>query len=80
MPTFALNGNPLVYFAAFKMHIDLYPPVRGDQKLQKEISVYKGEKGNLKFPLDRPIPYAFISKIVKIRAKERLQKPAPRRS
>ncbi len=69
MPTFALSGN-LIHFAAFKAHIGLYPPVKGDAKLQADISPYKGEKGNLKFPLDQPIPYALITRIVKFRVKE----------
>ncbi len=71
-PRSTLNGD-LVYFAAFKNHIGLYPPVKGDEKLKKEISAYKGEKGNLKFPLNRPIPYALIGKIVRFRVKEHLQ-------
>src|SRR5690242_7870961 len=50
MPAFRLNGI-LVYFAAFKNHIGLYPPVRGDAKLEKSIAPYAGEKGNLRFPL-----------------------------
>lgn len=65
IPAFTLNGKILVYFAAFRQHIGLYPPVKGDAKLQKEIAAYKGEKGNLKFSLNRPIPYALIRKIVK---------------
>ena len=69
MPTFTLNG-PLVYFGAFKKHIGLYPPVRGDENLMSEISIYEGEKGNLRFPLNKPIPYALISKIVKVRIRE----------
>src|ERR1700677_601907 len=56
IPTFKLNGA-LVHFAAFQRHIGFYPPVRGDAKLEKEIASYRGEKGNLRFPLDRPIPY-----------------------
>jgi len=68
MPTFTLKGN-LVYFAAFKTHIGFYPPVR-DKKLRAEASVYAGEKGNLKFPLDKPIPYALISRLVKARVRE----------
>jgi uncharacterized protein YdhG (YjbR/CyaY superfamily) len=71
MPTFALMGN-LVHFAAFKNHIGLYPPVKGDEKLNVEIAPYRGEKGNLRFPLDGPIPYTLISKIVKFRVKEQL--------
>lgn len=69
MPAFTLNGV-LVYFAAFKKHIGLYPPVRGDERLQKAISIYAGEKGNLKFPLDQPIPYPLIERIVKLRVKQ----------
>jgi uncharacterized protein YdhG (YjbR/CyaY superfamily) len=68
IPAFTLDGT-LVYFAAFKKHIGFYPPVR-DAKLRREVSPYAGEKGNLQFPLDEPIPYALISKIVKARVKE----------
>src|SRR5690349_5852389 len=56
MPAFKQNGV-LVHFAAFKNHIGLYPPIRGDASLEKAISPYAGEKGNLRFPLDQPIPY-----------------------
>jgi uncharacterized protein YdhG (YjbR/CyaY superfamily) len=73
MPAFTLAGV-LIYFAAFKKHIGVFPPVRGDQKLSKQIARYRGEKGNLKFPLDEPIPYELISKIVKFRVKEQAQK------
>ena len=69
MPSFTLNGA-LVYFAAFKNHIGFYPPVRGDAKLMKDISMYAGEKGNLRFPLTQPIPYGLIRRIVKARQKE----------
>ena len=69
MPAFALDGD-LIYFAAFKKHIGVYPPVRGDEKLNKELSRYRGEKGNLKFPLDEPIPYELIARVVKFRVKE----------
>ena len=75
IPTFRLNGV-LVYFAAFKKHIGFYPPVRGDAKLEKAISIYAGEKGNLRFPLDQPIPYHLIKRIVKLRVKQNLSKRA----
>ena len=68
MPAFKLHGE-LVYFAAFKNHIGLYPPVQGDAKLMKDVDVYAGPKGNLQFPLDEPIPYELIARIVKQRAK-----------
>jgi uncharacterized protein YdhG (YjbR/CyaY superfamily) len=63
-----------VYFAAFKKHIGIYPPVRGDAKLEKSISRYAGVKGNLQFPLDQPIPYGLIERIVKLRVKQNLSK------
>jgi len=69
MPAFRLNGV-LVYFAAFRKHIGFYPPVRGDAKLQKAIAAYAGEKGNLRFPLDQPIPFDLIERIVKLRVKQ----------
>jgi uncharacterized protein YdhG (YjbR/CyaY superfamily) len=72
IPAFTLGG-PLVYFAAFRKHIGFYPPVTGgDRKFRIEKSAYEGPKGNLKFSLDKPIPFALIGKIVKLRAKENL--------
>ena len=73
IPAFRLNGI-LLYFAAFKKHIGLYPPVRGDAKLVKAASAYAGEKGNLQLPLDHPIPYGLIGKIVKFRLKQNSSK------
>jgi uncharacterized protein YdhG (YjbR/CyaY superfamily) len=73
IPTFTLNGT-LVHFAAFKQHIGFYPPVRGDARLEKESSAYAGEKGNLRFPLDQPIPYGLIGRLVKLRVKHSLLK------
>ena len=69
MPSFT-QGRTLVYYAAFTNHIGLYPPVKGDAKLRTQIARYANEKGNLKFPLDEPIPYALIGRIVKARVKE----------
>jgi uncharacterized protein YdhG (YjbR/CyaY superfamily) len=73
MPTFTLSGV-LVHFAAFKKHIGLFPPLRGDAGLQKAVAPYAGEKGNLRFPLDRPMPYGLIKRIVKLKVKQNLSK------
>ena len=73
MPTFTLKGN-LVHFAAFKKHIGFYPAPTGTEKFRKELSVYKGAKGSVRFPLDEPIPFDLISKIVKFRVKENLER------
>jgi uncharacterized protein YdhG (YjbR/CyaY superfamily) len=75
MPAFALNGM-LIYFAAFKNHIGIFPPVKGDAKFQKDSAAYRGPKGNFKFPMDSPIPYALIERIIRFRLKEHLETKA----
>jgi uncharacterized protein YdhG (YjbR/CyaY superfamily) len=60
----------LVYFAAFKNHVGLYPPVRGDARLEAAVAPYAGEKGNLRFALDRPIPFALIKRIIRLRVRQ----------
>lgn len=73
IPAFKLNGV-LVYFAAFKQHIGFYPPVKGDAALERAVAPYAGEKGNLRFPLDQPIPHALIERIVRLRVQQNLAK------
>jgi uncharacterized protein YdhG (YjbR/CyaY superfamily) len=73
MPTFTLKGN-LVHFAAFKNHIGFYPVPTGIEKFKNELSVYKQGKGSVQFPLDQPMPLELISRIVKFRVGENLQK------
>ncbi len=68
MPAFFQDGA-LVYFAAFKKHLGLYPPVR-EPSLAAELQRYTGPKGNLQFPLSEPMPHALIAKVVKARIKE----------
>jgi uncharacterized protein YdhG (YjbR/CyaY superfamily) len=75
MPTFTLKGN-LVHFAAFKKHIGFYPVPTGIEKFKNELSAYEGGKGSVQFPLDKPIPYDLISKIVKFRVEENMKKAA----
>jgi uncharacterized protein YdhG (YjbR/CyaY superfamily) len=62
IPTFKLNGSSVVHFAAFKKHIGLYPPA--PKEFKKEVAQYEGPKGNLKFPMDKPIPYDLVTRIV----------------
>jgi uncharacterized protein YdhG (YjbR/CyaY superfamily) len=73
IPTFTLNGN-LVHFSAFKNHIGFYPTPSGIEKFKNELSAYEMAKGSVKFPLDKQIPFDLISKIVKFRVKENLEK------
>ena len=73
IPTFTLEGN-LVHFAAFKTHIGFYPAPSGIAAFKKELSVYEGAKGSVQFPMDKPLPLALVTKIVKFRVKENLEK------
>ena len=63
MPSFTLDGH-FIYFAAFKKHIGIFPPVRGDEKLQQDLNPFRGEKGNLRFPLSAPMPYDLIERVI----------------
>ena len=65
MPAYKLNKKPLVYFAAFKNHIGFYATPSGHSEFQDELSKYKQGKGSVQFPLDKPIPYKLIERIVK---------------
>ena len=78
IPTFTLNGN-LVHFAGYKNHIGFYPTPSAIAAFKKELTVYKGAKGSVQFPLDKPLPLALIGKIVQFRVKENLQKAAVRK-
>ncbi|SHK13637.1 iron chaperone [Desulforamulus aeronauticus] len=73
MPTFALHGN-LVHFAAYKNHIGFYPTPSGIDAFKRELSEYKGAKGSVQFPLEKPLPYGLISDIVKFRVAENIKK------
>jgi uncharacterized protein YdhG (YjbR/CyaY superfamily) len=70
MPTFKLNGKNLVHFAAFKTHIGFYPTPSAIATFKKELSQYKQAKGSVQFPIDKPIPYDLVKKIVIFRVKE----------
>ena len=79
MPTFMLNGV-VVHFGAFKEHIGLFPPVRGNAALTEAASRYAGEKGNLRFPLAKRMPLGLIARIAKHRAKQNLERAAARKA
>jgi uncharacterized protein YdhG (YjbR/CyaY superfamily) len=78
MPAFRQHGI-LVYFAAWKTHIGLYPPISGDKAVEKAIALYAGPKGNLQFPLDEPMPLALIERVVKLRVKQHTEKAEAKR-
>ena len=74
MPTFKLDRKRLLYFSAWKNHIGFYSVPIGDAAFRKELSPYSGEKGSLRFPMDKPIPYDLVKKIVMFRMGEIQQK------
>ena len=78
MPAFRQHGI-LVYFAAWKKHIGLYPPISGDKALGKAIARYAGPKGNLQFALDEPMPITLIERIVKLRVRQGTEKAEAKR-
>jgi len=69
MPAYSYQ-KILVTFAAFKHHIGFYPMPSAIKSFAKELSKYKTAEGSVQFPLDKPLPIALITKIVKFRVKE----------
>lgn len=78
VPAFRQHGI-LVFFAAWKHHLGFYPPISGDPGLESMLARYAGPKGNLQFPLDEPIPYKLIERIVKLRVRQDAEKAAAKK-
>jgi uncharacterized protein YdhG (YjbR/CyaY superfamily) len=79
MPAVFLDGA-VIYYAPFAQHIGIYPPVKGDASLDQALAPYRGEKGNLRFPLDAPMPYPLIRRVVRARlADHQLRRAAKKR-
>jgi uncharacterized protein YdhG (YjbR/CyaY superfamily) len=74
MPAFKLNGRMLVWIAAYKNHIGLYPMPSAIKAFKKDLAPYKSGKGTLRFPLDCPLPLRLVAKVVKYRMNENLSK------
>lgn len=64
MPAFKVE-RIFFYFAAFKKHLGIYPPVNGDDALLADLKPYLGPKNNLKFPFDQPVPYELIRRVAR---------------
>lgn len=75
IPTFSQCGN-LVHFAAYEHHIGFYPGASAVKHFKKEIAAYDSAKGSVQFPLNRPVPFGLITRVVKFRLKENLAKYA----
>lgn len=68
IPAYKLDGKALIYFAGYKNHVSVYPAPRGHAEFREELAKYKGGKGTVQFPLDKPIPTDLITRIVQFRA------------
>jgi uncharacterized protein YdhG (YjbR/CyaY superfamily) len=73
MPAYKQNGI-LVYFAAYKNHIGFYPTASGIEAFKQELSSFQWSKGTIQFPLDKPLPLELVTKIVRYRINQRMQK------
>jgi uncharacterized protein YdhG (YjbR/CyaY superfamily) len=76
IPTFTLNGTYLIYFAGFKKHVSVYPAPVGNADFAEEMRMYGSGKGTAKFPLDKPIPFDLITRMVKLRIQPTLTRAA----
>jgi uncharacterized protein YdhG (YjbR/CyaY superfamily) len=74
IPAVSFEGKYVVYFAAFKSHVSVYPAPRGADEFKEILAKYEGGKGTVQFPLDEPLPLALITKIVKHRLRETIIK------
>lgn len=74
MPAYKTNGKPLVYFAGYKNHIGFYATPTGHAEFANELINYKQGKGSVQFPLNKPIPFELIGRIVRFRVEENLSK------
>lgn len=79
MPGYKFHGM-LIFFAAWKGHISMYPAPWTAPELKKEMSAYEGSKGTIKFPLDQPLPLSLITKMVKYRLKDNLERAAAKKA
>ena len=76
MPTFKLKGKNLVHFAAWKEHIGFYPTPSGIEEFKKKSAKYTASKGSIQFPLDQPLPFPLIRRIIRFRIAEVLKSVA----
>ena len=75
LPTYKLNGRPVIYFAGWKEHYSIYPSTRvGVETLGDALAPYEVEKGTIRFQLDEPVPVKLIASIAKLRAREAVGK------
>lgn len=72
IPAFKFHGL-LIWYAAFKEHVSIFPKTTAIKVFGKELSKYEVSKGTIKFPVDKPVPFGLITKVVRFRVKENLE-------
>lgn len=72
------SGRVFMFCTAFKRHVGIYPPVRGDTRLMRKLKPYANDKGNLSFPLDTPMPMALIAEVAEALAKQYAHPDVPK--
>jgi uncharacterized protein YdhG (YjbR/CyaY superfamily) len=77
IPTMTLSGRHLVYFAAWKHHISVYPVPALDESLEQELAPYRAGRGTVRFPLNKPIPYGLIERLVALLVQRSLSRGQP---
>ena len=75
IPAITLGGKQLIYFAAWKQHISVYPVPAADPAFAQELAPYLASKGTLRFPLSRPVPYDLIGQVAALLARQRAARP-----
>jgi uncharacterized protein YdhG (YjbR/CyaY superfamily) len=66
MPTFVLDGQPLVHVAAWTKHLGLYPLPPMDDRLAAEVEPYRGAKDAMQLRYDRPIPFDLVERVIAV--------------
>lgn len=64
MPTATIHGHNILYYAAWKSHIGLYPIYRGSADFEVSIAPHRDKKDSVRFPLNAPIPFDVIDVIL----------------
>jgi uncharacterized protein YdhG (YjbR/CyaY superfamily) len=81
IPTYKLNGGPVLYFAGWKQHYSLYPVTEElVEEFKDELAPYEINKGTVRFPLSQPVPVKLIERIAKLRAEEAGESAAPKKA
>ncbi len=71
IPTITLNGRHVVYFAAWRHHVSVYPVPAADEALERELAPYRAARSTVRFPLGKPIPYDLIARLVALLVRQR---------